>query len=71
MSESCSDNCQTCGKTCAERREPQSMQAAPNPKSNIKNVIGGGERQGWCGQIARYLADRCGACEAGKERGHP
>ena len=40
MSESCSDNCQTCGKTCAERREPQSMQAAPNPKSNIKNVIG-------------------------------
>ena len=40
MSESCSDNCQTCGKTCAERREPQSMQAAPNPRSNIKNVIG-------------------------------
>lgn len=40
MSESCSDNCQTCGKTCAERREPQSMQAEPNPKSNIKNVIG-------------------------------
>ena len=40
MSESCSDNCQTYGKTCAERREPQSMQAAPNPRSNIKNVIG-------------------------------
>lgn len=40
MSESCNDNCKTCGKTCGERREPQSLLAEPNPKSNVKRVIG-------------------------------
>lgn len=40
MSGSCNDNCQTCGKSCEERREPQSFLAEPNPKSNVKRVIG-------------------------------
>lgn len=40
MSEQCSDNCKTCGKACGERREPQSLLAEPNAKSNVKRVIG-------------------------------
>lgn len=40
MSESCNDDCKTCGQSCGERREPQSMLAALNPASNIKKVIG-------------------------------
>lgn len=40
MSEACSDNCKTCGKSCGERREPQSLLAEPNAKSNIGKVIG-------------------------------
>ena len=40
MSESCHDNCRTCGQSCAERREPQSILAEPNPASNVKKVIG-------------------------------
>lgn len=40
MSESCNDNCKTCAKACEERREPQSLLAEPNPKSNVKKVIG-------------------------------
>lgn len=40
MSEPCNDNCKTCGKTCGDRREPQSLLAEPNPKSDVKKVIG-------------------------------
>lgn len=40
MSESCNDNCKTCGQSCAERREPHSMLAEQNSASNVKKVIG-------------------------------
>lgn len=40
MTEGCNDNCQSCAKTCGERREPQSFLAEPNPTANIKKVIG-------------------------------
>lgn len=40
MSEQCSDNCKTCGKSCGERREPQSILAEPNATAKVKQVIG-------------------------------
>lgn len=40
MSQSCTDNCKSCSKNCGDRREPQSFLADPNPKSNVKKVIG-------------------------------
>ena len=45
MSESCSDNCQTCGKTCAERREPQSISRAESWDEHQERDRRG-ERQG-------------------------
>lgn len=39
MSE-CTHDCGSCGENCGERKEPQSLLKAPNPKSSIKKVIG-------------------------------
>jgi len=39
MSESCSHNCETCGKSCGERTA-ESLVEKPNQLSNIKKVIG-------------------------------
>lgn len=38
MSENCSGNCASCSENCASR-DPKSFLAAPNKKSNVKNVI--------------------------------
>ncbi|MBQ7522989.1 MAG: Mrp/NBP35 family ATP-binding protein [Oscillospiraceae bacterium] len=38
MSEQCSGNCSSCSENC-ESRDLKSFQAAPNKKSNVKNVI--------------------------------
>ncbi|MCH3972340.1 MAG: Mrp/NBP35 family ATP-binding protein [Oscillospiraceae bacterium] len=39
MSE-CTHDCSTCGQSCGERKEPQSLIQQPNAKSSIKKVIG-------------------------------
>ena len=39
MSE-CTHDCSSCGESCAERKEPESLLAPANSMSNIKNVIG-------------------------------
>ena len=36
----CTHNCETCGESCAERKEPQSFLAPANALSKIKKVIG-------------------------------
>ena len=40
MSENCTHDCSTCGKSCAERTEPQSFLESPHQFSSIKKVIG-------------------------------
>ncbi len=39
MSENCTHDCSSCGSSCAERTQPQSLQAAPHAGSHIKHVI--------------------------------
>ena len=39
MSE-CTHDCSTCGESCSERQEPQSLLKEPNPKSRIGKVYG-------------------------------
>ena len=39
MSE-CTHNCSTCGESCAERQEPQSLLKAPHTDSRIGKVYG-------------------------------
>ena len=40
MSQSCDNNCASCGEQCASRTQPQDMKAAMNAQSNVKKVIG-------------------------------
>lgn len=39
MSENCTHDCSSCGSSCAQRNQPQSLQAAPHEGSHIKHVI--------------------------------
>jgi len=39
MSEECTHDCSTCGASCGERAEPQSMLKPLNPASHVKKVI--------------------------------
>ena len=39
MSE-CTHNCSTCGESCAERQEPQSLLKSPHADSRIGKVYG-------------------------------
>lgn len=39
MSESCSQNCSSCGESCSERKA-ESLLIAPNERSNVKKIIG-------------------------------
>ena len=39
MSENCNHDCSSCGTTCGERKEPQSLRVPANPNSHIKKVI--------------------------------
>ncbi len=40
MSQSCDNNCSSCGEECASRTQPQDMKAALNSQSKVKKVIG-------------------------------
>lgn len=40
MSETCDNNCSSCGENCSERKEPQSMVEELNEFSSVKKVIG-------------------------------
>lgn len=40
MSDTCTHDCKTCGQSCGERKEPQSLVEKPHPMSRIKRVIG-------------------------------
>ena len=50
MSENCSGNCESCGKSCGDRSAPQSFLAPPNPKSNVKKVIAVASGKGGVGK---------------------
>lgn len=39
MSENCNHDCSSCGATCGDRTEPQSLLTPANPNSHIKKVI--------------------------------
>lgn len=40
MSDTCTHDCKTCGQSCGERQEPQSLVEKPHPMSRVKRVIG-------------------------------
>jgi Mrp family chromosome partitioning ATPase len=40
MSESCNNDCSSCGESCNDRKSPQSFLLEPNELSSVKNVIG-------------------------------
>lgn len=39
MSENCTHDCSSCGQSCSERKQPESMLADQNALSNVKKVI--------------------------------
>ncbi len=40
MSDNCNNNCSSCGASCSDRREPQSLVELPHEGSHIRKVIG-------------------------------
>lgn len=50
MSENCSGNCSSCGKSCEEKNARESMLAPQNPKSNVKKVIAVASGKGGVGK---------------------
>lgn len=40
MSDSCNHDCSSCGESCSDRFDPQSLLAETNPYSEVKKVIG-------------------------------
>jgi len=40
MSETCNENCSSCGETCTERKEPKDLIEKLHQMSDVKKVIG-------------------------------
>lgn len=58
MSESCNNNCSSCGKDCSSRQNPMDMREPMNKSSNVKKVIGVVSGKGGVGKslITSYLS---------------
>ena len=63
MSENCTHDCSSCGSSCAQRNQPQSLQAAPHEGSHIKHVIAVVSGKGGVGKsfVTASLANRMAA----------